>query len=56
VLKGPGISDDCRTAVMVGIIRGMQKAEVKIPGQSPSSPTLARKGSAISGVKGLCYG
>ena len=51
LLKGPGIGDDCRgLAVMLGVIRALKEAHVKRRAPLPSSPTPAKKVSAICGA------
>ena len=49
VLRGPGIGDNCRgLAVLVAVVAVAEGgAACRRPGRSPSSPTSARKGSAI---------
>ena len=55
VLKGPGISDDCRgLAVLVGVIRAMNEAGVQTPGSMTFAGTVGEEGLGdLRGVKHL---
>jgi tripeptide aminopeptidase len=55
LLKGPGIGDDCRgLGVLVGIVREMKKANVKIPGAITFVANVGEEGIGdLRGVKEL---
>jgi acetylornithine deacetylase/succinyl-diaminopimelate desuccinylase-like protein len=55
VLKGPGIGDDCRgLAVVLGVVRAMQRAKISTPGTISFVGTVGEEGLGdLRGVKHL---
>ena len=58
VIKGPGISDDCRgLAVLLGVIRGLDEAQIRTPGSITFVGTVGEEGLGdLRGVKELFNG
>ena len=58
VLKGPGISDDCRgLAVLLGVVRALDEAQIQTPGPITFVGTVGEEGLGdLRGVKELFSG
>ena len=58
VLKGPGISDDCRgLGVLLGVVRAMEEAQIRTPGPITFVGTVGEEGLGdLRGVKELFNG
>jgi len=58
VLKGPGISDDCRgLAVLLGVVRALDEAQIQTPGPITFVGTVGEEGLGdLRGVKELFNG
>jgi acetylornithine deacetylase/succinyl-diaminopimelate desuccinylase-like protein len=58
VIKGPGISDDCRgLAVLLGVIRALDEAQIRTPGPITFVGTVGEEGLGdLRGVKELFTG
>jgi len=58
VIKGPGISDDCRgLAVLLGVIRALDEAQIQTPGPITFVGTVGEEGLGdLRGVKELFNG
>ena len=58
VIKGPGISDDCRgLAVLLGVVRALDEAQIETPGPITFVATVGEEGLGdLRGVKELFTG
>ncbi|HEU4935455.1 MAG TPA: M20/M25/M40 family metallo-hydrolase [Vicinamibacterales bacterium] len=58
ILKGPGISDDCRgLAVLLGVVRALEEAQIQTPGPITFVGTVGEEGLGdLRGVKELFNG